>query len=61
MQDFKYFIDLKNKFNNLGELVEFYQKNAAGLVCLLKSAAEKQFIDKKALLDLLEINYSKPN
>jgi hypothetical protein len=46
-QDGKYFITTKNKFNNLVELVEYYKKNPAGLICSLKHPAKKGLLDVK--------------
>ena len=54
----KLFVDQKNKFNSLSELIEFYQKNPAGLIYVLKYAAEKNFIDIKSIFSSLSNVYS---
>ena len=47
--DGKYFITTKNKFNNLVELVEYYKKNPAGLICSLKHPIKKGLLDVKPM------------
>ena len=50
-QEGKFFITTKNKFNNLIELIEYYKKNSAGLICNLKNPVKRNVLDKASFFD----------
>ncbi len=52
------FITNKHKFDTLNELIEFYKKNSAGLICELKTPIiEQNLIEKCSTLSLTQSNH----
>lgn len=49
------FITNKHKFTSLNDLIEFYKKNSAGLICELKTPiAEENLIEKSSTVSLTQ-------